>query len=106
MTVDEYLARLSPAERKQYQRIRKIVHGLVPDVEETISYEIPTFKHRGRYVLYFAAAKNHLSVYPTAGVVESAKGTKGTYRFTVDDPVPEDVVKKIVQARLAVIDRK
>ena len=85
-TVDEYVRALTPGQREQFERIRGIVKRLVPDAEETISYRIPTFKHRGKYLIYFAAFKNHMSVYPTVGAVEATKGTKGTYQFTEDDP--------------------
>lgn len=104
-TVEAYVRALTPSQRAQFERVRKLVRKLVPDAEETISYGIPTFKYRGRYVLYFAAAKNHLSVYPTVGAVEPAKGTKGTFRFTEDDPVPADVIVAIVSHRMAEIDR-
>ena len=103
-TVDDYLAALRPAQREQYDRIRSIVRTLVPEVEETISYRIPTFKYRGKYLIYFAAFKQHMSVYPTVGAVEATPGTKGTFRFTEDDPVPESVVKAIVTHRLGVIN--
>ena len=103
-TVEDYVAALTPAQREQFERVRGIVRGLVPDAEETISYGIPTFKHRGKYVIYFAAFKNHMSVYPTVGAVESTAGTKGTYRFTADERVPEEIVRAIVQHRLDVIE--
>jgi len=103
-TVDEYVAALTPGQREQFERVRRIVRGLVPDAEETISYRIPTFKHRGKYLIYFAAFKDHMSVYPTVGAVEAAQGTKGTFRFTEDDPVPQDVVEAIVKHRLEVIE--
>ena len=98
--VEDYIAALSPAQRQQYERIRGIARSLVPDAEETISYRIPTFKHRGKYLIYFAALKDHMSVYPTVGAVEPTAGTKGTFRFTEDDPVPENVVMAIVSHRL------
>ena len=75
--MDGYLAALTPAQRAQFERIRRIVRSIVPDAEETISYRIPTFKHRGKYLIYFAAFKDHMSVYPTVGAVEATKGTKG-----------------------------
>ena len=103
-TVDEYLQALTPGQREQFERVREIVGRLVPGAEETISYSIPTFKYRGKYLIYFAAFKNHMSVYPTVGAVEATKGTKGTYQFTEDDPVPEDVVVRIVSQRKATID--
>ena len=102
--VDDYLAALTPAQREQFEGVRRIVRSMVPDAEETISYGIPTFKHRGKYLIYFAAFKDHSSVYPTVGAVEATKGTKGTFRFSVDDPVPEDVVRAILAHRLEVID--
>ena len=104
-TVEEYLQGLTPAQRAQFERVRGIVKHLVPDAEETISYGIPTFKYRGKYLIYFAAHKKHMSVYPTIGAVDATKGTKGTFRFTEDDPVPEDVVVKIVSHRKSTIDQ-
>jgi uncharacterized protein YdhG (YjbR/CyaY superfamily) len=104
-TVDEYVQALTPGHREQFERIRGIVKRLVPDAEETISYRVPTFKYRGKYLIYFAAFKNHMSVYPTIGAVEATKGTKGTFQFTEADPVPEDVVVKIVSHRMSQIDR-
>ena len=104
-TVSEYVQALTPGQRAQFERVRRIVRQLVPDAEETISYGVPTFKYRDRYVIYFAAFTNHLSVYPTVGGIESTKGTKGTFRFTEDDPVPEDVVVTIVSHRVSEIDR-
>jgi uncharacterized protein YdhG (YjbR/CyaY superfamily) len=104
-TVDEYVQGLTPGQRQQFERVRRIVKRLVPEAEETISYGIPTFKYRGKYLIYFAAHKNHMSVYPTVGAVEATKGTKGTFQFTEDDPVPEDVVVKIVSHRKSEIER-
>ena len=103
-SVEDYLATLTPAQREHFEGVRRIVRSMVPNAEEAISYRIPTFKHRGRYLIYFAAFKDHLSVYPTVGAVEATKGTKGTFRFSEDDPVPEEVVRAIVTHRLEVID--
>jgi uncharacterized protein YdhG (YjbR/CyaY superfamily) len=105
-TVEEYLQALAPEQREQYERIRGIVKRHVPEAEETISYRIPTFKYRGKYLLYFAAHKNHMSIYPTVGAVDATKGTKGTFRFTADEPVPEDVVMAIVSHRVSEIDAR
>ena len=98
-TVDEYVGALPPGQREQFQRVQAIVKRLVPEAEEAISYGIPTFKYRGKYLIYFAAFKNHMSIYPTAGAIEPTKGTKGTFQFTEKAPVPEDLVVKIVSNR-------
>ena len=105
-TVDEYVQALTPGQRQQYERVRATVKRLVPDAEETISYGIPTFKYRGKYLIYFAALKHHMSIYPTLGAVTPTMGTKGTFQFTEADPVPEDVVMRIVAQRKATIDRR
>ena len=100
--LDAYVEALTPGEREQFERVRAIVKRLVPDADETISYGIPTFKYRGKYLIYFAAHKHHMSVYPTIGGVEATKGTKGTFQFT--EAVPEDVVTKIVTHRKSQIE--
>ena len=102
-TVEDYVGALTTGQREQFERVRRIVRDMVPDAGEKISYGVPTFTHRDKYVLYFAAFKNHLSVYPTVGAVEATKGTKGTFRFTEADPVPEEIVRAIVSHRLSVI---
>ena len=105
MTLQEYLDNLPPAQRAQYERIKKIVMELVPEAEETLSYAIPTFKYKGKYLIYFSGAKNHMSVYPTVGNVQPTPGTKGTFQFTAENPVPESVVTEIVLTRQAEIDK-
>ena len=81
-TVEEYVAALTPGQREQFERIGRIVRSVVPDAHETISYGIPTFKYRGKYLIYFGAFKGHMSVYPTVGAVAATEGTRGTFRFT------------------------
>jgi uncharacterized protein YdhG (YjbR/CyaY superfamily) len=97
--VDEYVGALPAGQREQFQRVQAIVKRLVPEAEEAISYGIPTFKYRGKYLIYFAAYKNHMSIYPTAGAIEPTKGTKGTFQFTEKTPVPEDLIVKLVCIR-------
>lgn len=111
-TVDEYLENASPAQRAEFERIRKIVKKLVPKAEETISYGIPTFKYKGKYLLYFGAFRNHMSVFPGSELASSLKAklegykiSKGTVQYTEGNPVPEWAVKEIVTHRLAAISK-
>lgn len=110
--IDKYLQDVTPSQRKELERIRKIAKKIVPDAEETISYGVPTLKYKGTYLLYFAAFKNHMSVFPGGEIVgdlkEKLKGyklAKGTVQFTEDNPLPERIIKEIVQYRLDIIDR-
>lgn len=105
MTLQDYLDKLPPGQLAEYARIKKIVLALVPEAEETLSYAIPTFKYKGKYLIYFSGAKNHMSVYPTVGNVQPTPGTKGTFQFTQENPVPESIVTEIVRTRQAEIDK-
>ena len=110
--LSDYLANLTPAQKQQFERTQGIVKKLVPDAEEVISYGIPTWKHKGKYVLYFAVNKNHMSLHPAISdlgpeieaKMQKYRYGKGTLRFTKDDPVPEEVIEAMVRHRLEVID--
>lgn len=85
---------------------------IVPDVEEVISYGIPTFKHKGKYVLYFGAFKNHMSVFPGSSLTTEVKNklagykiAKGTIQFTEDKLLPAGIIEEMVKARLKTLDK-
>ncbi|MCW5940845.1 MAG: DUF1801 domain-containing protein [Fimbriimonadaceae bacterium] len=107
-TVDEYLAEV-PSEdaRRTLERLRAIVRDEAPDAEETMSYGMPAYTQNGP-VVYFAAFKNHCSLFPGTTTEEFAdalagyKTSKGTIQFTPDRPLPEDLVRTIVRRRLEV----
>ena len=109
---DEYLENVSPDHRKLLDRVAEQIRKVAPDTEELISYGIPTFKYRGRPLLYFAAHKQHCSLYPVTDKMLEVCGEeirprqtgKGTIRFTVEDPLPGRVVAKLTRARLEEID--
>jgi uncharacterized protein YdhG (YjbR/CyaY superfamily) len=106
--IDTYLADLDEPKRTTLQQLRQDILEVVPDAEECISYGMPAFKVRGKTVAGFAAFKNHLSYLPHSGSVLPAlaadiadyDGTTGSLHFTVDQPLPNDLVTKLVTARL------
>ena len=80
--------------------------ALPPEAIETISYRIPAFKHK-KVLVWFAAFKNHCSLFPTAAPIEQFKGeltgfriSKGTIQFPLDKPLPAALIRKLVKARL------
>ena len=113
-TIDEYLADVTDEQRVVLERLRSQIRKAAPAATETISYRIPTFKYKGRPLLYFAAFRDHCSLYPvTDGMLEvggeelAARRTgKGTIRFTPDDPLPARLVAKVTKARVAEIEGK
>jgi uncharacterized protein YdhG (YjbR/CyaY superfamily) len=109
--IDEYLKTVSPAQRQVLKQVRTVIKQAAPDAEEAIGYGIPTFKYKGKNLIHFAAFKNHLSIFPTADPVlssidglENFRTSKGTLQFTIDNPIPDSIIKQIVAIRLKAID--
>ncbi|ARU53217.1 uncharacterized protein YdhG (YjbR/CyaY superfamily) [Cellulosimicrobium cellulans] len=102
-TVDEYLATLTPSARDVVAHLRAVVHDTVPGLGERISYGIPTFTLDDRYVVYLAGWAHHVSLYPVpetddelARRIARYQDGKGTLRFSLAEPVPDDVVRAVV----------
>lgn len=105
-TIDEYIAGFPSDVRSILERIRATVRQAAPEAEETISYRMPAFKQRG-ILIYFAAFKHHIGIYPPVrgdeklqGEIAPYKGEKGNLKFPLDEPIPYPLIKKIVKSRL------
>lgn len=106
-TVDEYLEALPDPVRKMLEKLRKTIKAAAPGAEELISYQIPTYKQHGP-VIHFAVFKNHCSLIPVNDFIVAELGDElkafklkgSTLHFTVDNPLPATLVKKIVKLRL------
>jgi uncharacterized protein YdhG (YjbR/CyaY superfamily) len=105
--IDEYIAGFPDYVQKILEKIRMTIRKAVPDAEETISYQIPTFNLNGSYLVYFAAYKKHISLYPAPmGNAEfeeelSIYGSgKGTFQFPLDKPIPYDLIRKFLKFRV------
>ncbi len=98
--------------RKILQKLRELIKKEAPEATEAIAYGIPTFKLNGNLV-HFAAYKNHIGFYPAPSGVSAfqtelkpyIKG-KGTIQFPLDQPIPYDLVRKVVRFRIAENARK
>ena len=106
-TIDEYLAPLSAEKRIALQKLRTAIRSVVPEAEECISYQVPTFRLGGRMLVSFGAAANHCAFYPGAYPLQACKDdvkaydtSKGTLRFPPDRPLPAALVRKLVKASL------
>ena len=107
-SVEDYLAALPEAPRAALEKLRKTIKATAPEATETISYQMPAFKLDGRFLVSYAAFKDHCSLFPASTKVMEALGEemksyvsgKGTIRFTVDKPLPSALVKRIVKARI------
>jgi len=107
-TVTDYLNEQPDNVYTALENIRQIIKFLVPGAEETISYKVPSYKYKGMLV-GFGAAKNHCSFFVMSSTllndfkdeVKDFKTSTGTIRFSPDKPIPNDLITKIVMARLA-----
>jgi uncharacterized protein YdhG (YjbR/CyaY superfamily) len=104
--IAEYIAGFPDDVQIILQKIRKTIQKAAPKAEENISYRIPAFKLNGRYLIYFAAYKKHVGLYPAPRGSEEFKdelsgypGGKGTVRFPFDKPIPYGLVNRIVKFR-------
>jgi len=104
-SVDEYIATHPEDVQAILQRVRSTIRKAVPGAEEVISYQIPTFKLHGGYVVYFAGWKQHYSLYPATDHLVAAfkddlvpyKVDKGTIRFPLSQPVPVQLIERIAK---------
>jgi uncharacterized protein YdhG (YjbR/CyaY superfamily) len=99
--------------RAALNKIRAAIRSVAPRAEEAFSYRIPAFKLNGRMLVWYAAFKNHCSLYPMTGAIRrklarDLKGyvvSKGTVRLPLAKPIPVGLVKKLVRARIAELGR-
>lgn len=108
--VDNYLNELPDRERAELERIRRIVRKYYPEAKEAISYGMPAFKYNGKYLVAYWAFKEHMSLFPTGGPVETLKErladyttSKGTIQFTLKKNLPESLIAEILQVRVQTI---
>lgn len=105
--IDAYIATFPKDIQEILEALRATIRAAAPDAEEKISYQIPTFTLKGNLV-HFAAFKHHIGFYPTSHVIEVFQdelapyaGAKGTVRFPIDQPLPMDLISRIVRFRVA-----
>lgn len=104
--IDEYISGFPPEIRLLLEEIRQTIRDAAPEATETISYQMPTFKQNGN-LIHFGAFKNHIGLYPAPTGIEAFrkdleiyKGGKGSVQFPNTDPLPLDLITRIVRFRV------
>jgi uncharacterized protein YdhG (YjbR/CyaY superfamily) len=104
--IDEYIATTAPAARRRLEEIRRVIREAAPEAEELISYRMPAFT-QGGILIYFAAFKHHIGVFPPVSgdaklelALEPYAGPKGNLRFPMDRPFPYALIRRIVRLKL------
>lgn len=107
-TIGEYISTFPEATQDILEELRRRILAALPDAEERISYQIPTFAVDGQYVIYIAGWKHHVSIYPIpdgdaaldADLAPYLSG-QGTIKLPLKEPVPWDLVDRAIAARVA-----
>jgi uncharacterized protein YdhG (YjbR/CyaY superfamily) len=110
--VDEYFEGLDAPTRAVFEHIRALVKGIAPEAEDSWSYGMAALRYKRRPLLGFRTTKDHLSVFPfSPKAVEAVRDklagyelSKGTIRFTVAEPLPDEAVRDMVRFRVEEID--
>lgn len=104
--IDEYIQAFPSEIQSILQSIRTTIRKAAPEAEEIISYRMPAFRQNG-ILVYFAAFKKHIGLYPPVSgdaVIEKAiapyAGPKGNLQFPLDKPIPYDLIERIVKLRV------
>ena len=104
--VDEYIAQAPKEAQEKLQELRAVIRTTAPGAEERISYGMPYYYYKGRLV-YFQLWKKHIGLYVPNPVLEEHKSelkgyetTNATVRFPLDEKLPLDLIKKLVEARV------
>jgi uncharacterized protein YdhG (YjbR/CyaY superfamily) len=105
-TIDEYIAGFPPEVQEILQKVRETIRKAAPDAREAIKYRMPTFTLAGNLV-HFAAFKKHIGFYPVPSGIEKFRAElsvyeqgKGSVQFPLDQPIPYDLIARIVKFRV------
>jgi uncharacterized protein YdhG (YjbR/CyaY superfamily) len=111
-SIDEYIAGFPPDVQQMLEQIRSAIRAIAPDAVETIKYRMPTFVLHENLV-HFAAFTNHVGFYPTpSGIAKfrdelsAYNSAKGSVQFPIDDPIPLNLIRKIVRFRIQEVRAK
>ncbi len=106
-TTDDYIAGFPKDIQEILETIRTTIQEATPNAIEKISYGMPTFELSGKNLVHFAAFKNHIGFYPVPSGIEKFKkelsrykGAKGSVQFPLDEPMPLELISKIVKFRV------
>lgn len=106
-SIDEYIAGFPPETQKVLEELRALIKASAPDATETISYAIPTFDLNGKHLVHFAGYERHVGLYPAPSGLEAFKkdlkpykSGKGSVQFPLGQPLPKDLIRRIVEFRV------
>lgn len=111
--IDQYIEKFSADVQAILQKIRRVTQKTAPGAEEKISYKIPAFTLNGKILVYFAAFRQHIGLYPPVKgdaklqkEIAAYKGEKGNLKFSLNRPIPYALIRKIVKSKMIEVSDK
>lgn len=105
--IDDYISDFPKEVQEKLEKVRATIKQIAPEAVETIKYAMPTFMLKGKNLVFFAGFKNHIGFYPTPlGLRDFEKDLshyktgKGSIQFPLDQPIPYNLIEKIVKFRM------
>ncbi len=105
--IDNYIAQFPDTVQEILKQIRSLIKHHAPDGEELFAYGMPAYKTNKKPLVYFAAFKNHIGFYATPSghneftqELSRYKQGKGSVQFPLDQPIPYDLIERIVKFRV------
>lgn len=112
-STDEYISSFPAATQILLQEVRETIKNAAPNANESISYGMPAYKLNGKALVYFAGYKNHIGFYATPtghaefnAELSKYKQGKGSVQFPINEPMPLDLITKIVKFRISEVLKK
>lgn len=109
--VDDYIATFPIEAQEAMHAVRERILTVAPMLAESLSYGMPAYKHKGKPAVYFGGYKSHIGFYATptghsafADDLAGYKQGKGSVQFPLKDPMPLDLIERIVLFRIEEID--
>lgn len=109
--ISDYLQKTNEPQKSTLAHVSKVIQNACPDATEVITYGMPGYKYKGKYLIAFSAFKDHLSIFPGSGAIEAYeqelakfKTSKGTVQFSPEAPLSDELLQKIVAHRTNDID--
>jgi uncharacterized protein YdhG (YjbR/CyaY superfamily) len=106
-SIDEYIAAFPADTQKALREMRELIRASAPAATETISYAIPTFDLNGRHLVHFAGYARHIGFYPIPTGIEAFKKDfepykqgRGSVQFPLSQPLPADLIRRVVEFRV------
>ena len=106
-SVDQYIAEFPPSTQQVLEEMRALIKAAAPDASEKMSYAIPTFDLNGHHLVHFAGYARHVGLYPGPSGIQAFeqelkpyRTAKGSVQFPLAQPLPTDLIRRIVEFRV------